>query len=1232
MTPAGPPTPAWRLTDADPSLVSRLAEEAGLSTVVARLLISRGVHGASDARDFLNPDLNRSWSDEWLPGMQGAAEQVAAAVRRGSRIVVFGDFDLDGISAAALTATGLREMGADVTALVPHRFREGYGLSAASIERVLRESPDLVITVDCGISSAEEVARLRADGVEVVVTDHHEPGDSVPEGVPVVDAKLAGSDAPGSALSGAGVALKLIAAVGRVLGHEHVWRELTDLATLGTIADVVPLRGENRAIVADGIRRTRETPRLGIAALAEQADVELARLESEQIAFWLAPRLNAAGRMADPAIALELLLAEDAGRAAELARFLEEHNRLRQAAEQDLFEVASKLAGSELRDGDRALVLAGEGWHEGVKGIVAARLAAAYRVPTLLFCTDGGVATGSGRTAGAIDLFAAVSSCGALLDRFGGHSAAVGASLPTDRLPEFRDRLNEALAALPDDAFVTAAAIDAELPLDALSIDLAEELEALQPFGHGNPRPRLASRAVFMNGRRRVGRDGSHLRFTAFDGVTSVPAIAFRAAEIEDLAGCTQAVDIAYHITADEWQGRRRASIQVSDIRQRPAPADAPAAMLVEELFRGADEMLARARQAYAGIGDAEAFHTKLAGVTFEGRQEHVARLKSGMPLRLQRQADNPHDANACALIDVAGEHVGFFNRGLAAELAPLIDAGVEYDVEVTDITGGEHDPEPDAEPSGRRSLGVNVRVSRRDVEACAPVASEAADTRALLATLSAAELDARLLRHFIGERAPRPAQLEALNHLAAGRGCLVVMATGRGKSLVFHLHAARRAIAANEASVFVFPLRALVADQAFHLEEALARIGVSCRTITGESVSAERDALFADLDARRADVILTTPEFLERHAARFAEAGRVRFVVIDEAHYVGGARAGHRPAYARLAGTLCALAGGAGSPPVVCAATATASDATVAAIREVTGVDALVADPSARENLALIDRRGAAARAQDKDAYLASVASDGGKLIVYVNSREQSVRVARSIRARMPELACRVAFYNGALTRSARHAVEGAFREGGIQVVVATSAFGEGVNVPDVRHVVLYHLPMGDVAFNQTCGRAGRDGETASVHLLFGSADARLNEMILGSAAPKRDELAGLYLTLKEMQRSAGAEPFEVSNAELADRVGVRDPKSRLTDKGVSAGLGVFRELGLLTAEGAGSYRRLRVRERPDKVDLGLSVRYSEALREVEDFARFKEWVLSAAPEELLRRFNRPILPSGDA
>ncbi len=1196
----------WSLAPADETTTACLERTTGLSHVVARILASRGIADADQAQRFLEPSLDRDWSDPSLiPGMDEAADRIAHAIREGEPILVFGDFDLDGISAAAVATRGLEALGATVEAMVPHRFREGYGLTPAAMHRITSRNPSLVVTVDCGISSAAEVATLVSQGIDVVVTDHHEPGEDVPLGIAVANPKLGGESGASRDLAGAGVSLKMVQAVGSRLGQDSAWRELADLAMLGTVADIVPMIGENRALVAAGVAAVRRSPRVPLAALCAVAGVSLGSFSADNVAFAVAPRLNAAGRMADPQIALDLLLTDDPVTAERLSTALDEHNRLRQAAEADLSEAATALA-QRVYAGERALVLAGEGWHEGVKGIVASRLAQTYGVPTFLFAIENGVAKGSARSVGTVDLFGAVSACAPLLERYGGHAAAVGLTLDAEKLERFREMLLCELDGLPEACFEAPTTIDAELALADVSTELGAELALLEPFGQANPRPLLAARGVFMNDRGRVGKTANHLRFVAFDGSASVPAIAFSCRDIEQLSECGAAVDLAFQLEVDEWRGRHRAQMIVRDIHVRETRRS-PAADLVEDLFAHAEEILAR--EEYAGIEDAPSFHTKLAGVTFEGRQESIARLAPGVPLRLVRQPDNEFDANACALFDPHGTHVGYLNRRLAAVLASRIDSGVEYDVEITEVTGG-----------GDQAMGLNVVLSRRDAMAEeADVKATRAETRSELGLLTAPELDAQLVSRFIGEGALHAAQVEALDALAKGRNTLAVMATGRGKSLIFHLHAARLALREGAASVFVFPLRALVADQAFHLEEVFAGVGLTVRTVTGESSPSDRDAAFSTLSSGELDVVLTTPEFLQFHVGRFASTGKIRFLVVDEAHHVGLSRAGHRPAYARLGEAVDALSG-----PTVLAVTATASDEVAASIRDSLAIEHLVLDPTVRENLAIEDHRSCTA----KDELVATLAATGEKAVIYVNSRDASVRLARMLRKRVPGLAWHAAFYNGGLSRSVRHAVERAFRAGDVRVVVATSAFGEGVNIPDIRNVVLYHLPFNDVEFNQMAGRVGRDGAMGRVHLLFGDKDARINERILASSAPDREDLATLYRVLQQIASSEG-EGFEITNAELAQRCAKMRRGCALDDRGVSSGVGVFRELGLVVGEGHGAYRRLTLIPSVERVELAQSVRYAEGLDEIAEFRAFREWAMSSAPDELLSRFNRPILPT---
>ena len=1209
----------WDLLPQDERAERRLVAELGISPLVARVLVARGLRTVDEARAFLTPSLERDWCDPMLiPGMREAADRLERALAQHETIAVFGDFDVDGMSATCLLTRGLRDLGGDAHPYIPNRFGEGYGLSQEALTRVIDGcNPSLVVTVDNGIAAAHEVEWLLSQGVDVVITDHHEPGDLVPQGVPVTDPKM-WPECPSRELAGAGVALKLIDVLGKRFGQPELWRRYTEVACLGTVSDMMLLQGENRALVDDGIAHLRRTARPGMQALAACAGVDLTQITADELPFSLVPRLNAAGRMGSTDVAFELLYTDDPVEAAQLAARLEQVNTDRRETEAALTEAAMADVARTYH-GERVIVAAGEGWHEGVKGIVASRITNTYHVPAILFGITDGIARGSGRSVGTVDLFRAVSECSDLLVRFGGHAGAVGVTCEADKLDAFRTRLQHALEDLPLEQFEDRGEIAAIVTLDEMTVAGIDALEVLQPFGQGNKKPLFGVRGVCMRSRARVGATANHLRFFACDGVSSVPAIMFRTPDIERAANCEEAVDLVFEAVNETWQGRTKPKLMVRDIiyRDEREHADAPSATtsIADDLFDRAEQILAR--DAYAGIAEASHFVTKVVGVSFEGRQAVVQTLSAGEELLVVREANNPVDANAIALTTLAGRQVGFLRRQIAAELAPRLDGGVRYFAHVSAVTGG----------GEGRSFGANIEVSREEEPSDGQRLADAAEERSRLSALSPQALTDELRRAMIGSHELLPAQRAALETLAAGRSCLCVMATGRGKSLIFHLHAAREAIAHGRASIFVYPLRALVADQSFHLERALGTLGLSVRVLTGETALAERDEVFSGLADGSVDVVLTTPEFLAIHAERFAASRRVGFCVIDEAHHAGTSKGGNRSAYAQLPQVRELLGN-----PCMLAVSATAEDEVAAEICRLCGIDRtdVLVDASVRQNLTLRDCR----EPRDREAALVSLVSQGEKCVVYVNSREQSVSLARMLRRSIPELARRVSFYNAGLTRDERTQVEDAFRSGELTCIVSTSAFGEGVNLPDIRDVVLYHLPFGSIEFNQMSGRAGRDGEPARIHLLFGARDAAINEYIIAGAAPARPDLVTLYRTLMACGRQARADgcedgSFAITNADIAAQAVFVDPRTRLDEHAVSCGVSIFRELGFLETSGYGSARRIRMVENPPRMELEGSTRYLEGLRSRDAFVEFRDWAFGASADEMLARINRPIVPS---
>ena len=521
--------------------VSRAAESGGfprpddMPPSLHRLLVGRGIASAEEADRFLNPD-DRSLIDPMrLSGMAAAAGRVRAAMDAGEAICVYGDYDVDGVCASAILSGWLAEAGADARVYLPSRHSEGYGLNEAAVREIAGWAK-LMVTVDCGVTSAALVALAKELGLDVVVTDHHQPAETLPD-CPVVNPQLDGYPCP--QLCGAGVAWKLVWALG---GREAAMARV-DVAALATVADVVSLTGENRAIVRMGLDRVNADPRPGIAALIESAGLSGKRITAGGIAFQLAPRLNAGGRLGSARRALDLVMAPDAASAAPLAAELEAENaRRRQVEQQILAEAEAQLQGFDF-PGHRALVLHGADWNPGVIGLAASRLVEKYNYPAVMLAGDGEALTGSCRSIPGVDIHAALSGCAELLVKFGGHRQAAGLTLRAEDLPAFRAALDRWLAAHVDPAaYVPVREYDGEIDFADVTPGLIAELEKLQPTGFGNPAPVFRAAAEVVDARA-VGADGAHLKLTLAQGGRRLDGIAFREGpRAAELAGSVDAL------------------------------------------------------------------------------------------------------------------------------------------------------------------------------------------------------------------------------------------------------------------------------------------------------------------------------------------------------------------------------------------------------------------------------------------------------------------------------------------------------------------------------------------------------------------------------------------------------------------------------------------------------------------------------------------------------------------
>lgn len=564
----------WLIKAAEPVLKFMLAKKLGVSPLMAQLLINRGIYTVKEAREFLNVSIKRLYPPELMRDLPRAVEIISGALDRGDKILVYGDYDVDGVTGTTLLVHALRRLGGDVDYYIPHRLDEGYGLHTPVLQMARESGVDLVLTVDCGISAAAEIDEANnSGGPAVIITDHHEPPPQLPRAAAVINPKRKDCRYPFSDLAGVGVAFKLVQALLAGRGNPFAWEEYLDLVCLGTIADIVPLRGENRILVRHGLPHLGNSARPGLRALYQASGIKENTITAWEVGFILAPRINAAGRLDDAGLAVEMLLSDDYNAALEMALLLNEANQERQSLEAKTLSDALGMleADPELAARD-VLVLASESWHPGVIGIVASRLVDRFYKPVLLIACDnerGG--KGSARSIRGFHLYNALEYCTDCLAGYGGHAMAAGFSLPVEQIDALREKINDYAA-----AHLCAADTEPVMELDALvslqdiTYQLINEVEQLAPYGHGNPGPVFALRQARLVNCRGVGKNNAHLKMLLSDRSVSMDGIGFNLGRFAEEMAAAREISVAFTPAVNTWQGRQTLQVKVQDVHLEP--------------------------------------------------------------------------------------------------------------------------------------------------------------------------------------------------------------------------------------------------------------------------------------------------------------------------------------------------------------------------------------------------------------------------------------------------------------------------------------------------------------------------------------------------------------------------------------------------------------------------------------------------------------------------------------
>ena len=558
----------WILKNDDDKKISELAKKIGVNELTAKILIHRGITDEKSAEKFLNPEAQDFYDPFLMLGMSDAVERIAVAIEGGEKICIFGDYDVDGMSATAILFRALRRFDAQVTAYIPKRT-EGYGMNIPALKKIASNGVTLLISVDCGISNAKEISEIKND-LDVIVTDHHLPAlEKVTDAVAILDPNQKGCNYPAKNLCGAGVAFKLCQALNAELNNTNFLNYTTDIdiAAMATVADLVPLTDENRKIVKLGLKNMSDSNCIGLNALVKISGLAEKNISSTDIAFKIAPRLNSIGRLKVPSTGLKLLLTNDEFEAENIAKMLDDANNERKEIEKNIFIEAENTMQifRDEKGGDLwSLVIAGENWNPGIVGLTASKIVEKYSLPTLIVSADKIVSRGSCRSIPALHIKNALDSMSDLFENYGGHSQAAGFSIPTKKIPELRQRFDEYVRKnLTDRDFSQNIEIDAIINPTEISMKTAEELEKFQPCGLGNPEPVLACKNIQCSNAKVIG-DGTHLSFE-IPAEKKIKAVAFGKANFVSLIN-SEPVDFIYRIEIEQWQGEQHLKCFVTDI------------------------------------------------------------------------------------------------------------------------------------------------------------------------------------------------------------------------------------------------------------------------------------------------------------------------------------------------------------------------------------------------------------------------------------------------------------------------------------------------------------------------------------------------------------------------------------------------------------------------------------------------------------------------------------------
>ena len=553
----------WQIYEIEQERINKISEQHHINKLLASILVNRNID-EKQIESFLNPT-RKSFHDPFLmPDMKKAVDRILQAMQNKEKMIIYGDYDVDGITSITVLKSFLEDRGIHVDSYIPNRLEEGYGLNKPAIEKIAENEYQLMITVDCGISGIEEIEYANSLGIETIVTDHHEVGDSLPNAIAIVDTKRKDNEYPCRDLAGVGVVFKLIQAIGIKLGlEEKEYLKYLDIVCIGTISDIVPLVDENRAIAKLGLLLVRQTKNLGLQSLLMSSGYK--NIDSTTISFGVAPRINACGRMGHADEALNLFLSKDIYEVNELTKKLNEYNKIRQETEKNIYEDAVKQIEQNKLNEKNAIIVSGENWHHGVIGIVSSKITDLYFKPSILLCNEGEFSKGSGRSIPGFDLHQALMQCQDTIDRFGGHAMAIGITIKTDKFQEFAEEFENVAKEAKIDEIIPIINIDAKIELNEINKEMVESLKLLEPYGEGNKMPIFAFKNLRIDSIRALS-EGKHIKLTLRDNNNIINAIGFNLGKIAEEYRIGDKIDVVGTLEINSFNGVESLQINIKDV------------------------------------------------------------------------------------------------------------------------------------------------------------------------------------------------------------------------------------------------------------------------------------------------------------------------------------------------------------------------------------------------------------------------------------------------------------------------------------------------------------------------------------------------------------------------------------------------------------------------------------------------------------------------------------------